>query len=173
MDSFRISIDFTYGRCKLSLATEEHSFTSSAYQVHRSFKEFVRCIVGLLDGRESTSCRWVTGELAGGVFIDFVIDPDQHINLAAHEFAYDQNARTYATMWSAERGDLVFRARVAVTSFFPAAARALRRARVLYVDPTGYMPHWGSEFPEEEYRYIQDAATRYGYNPTPTDQIQP
>ena len=172
MEEFTARLEFSYGWCALVMKAGDESVEMSAYRLHQSFNELVASIDNLLEHRESVSVRWGTGEVAGGYFIDLVADPGDHINIAVHEFEFGSEAIDYKSIWSAARGDLKFQARVTMQSFFQEFAEQLRKVKVLSVDQSGYMEHWGWNFPETRCQHIQEAAVRYGYHPTSTDEIR-
>jgi hypothetical protein len=169
---FAAHIDFSFGQCTLTMDWRGDTVASRAYRLHRSFDELTHAVGQLAEGVETTSCRWVSGELAGGVFLDFVADPGNCVNIAVHEFLFDETAREYQEMWSAVRGPVRWHVRVPRTEFLLGFVTGLRRARVLYADETGYLEHWGGLFPDTEFQRLSSIAHRLGYQPASTGDIR-
>ncbi|HEX3784343.1 MAG TPA: hypothetical protein VHX38_32190 [Pseudonocardiaceae bacterium] len=72
---FAARIDFSYGRCTLAMDWPGSTVTYSAYRLHRSFEELTHAVCQVAEGTPTGCCRWAAGEIAGGVFLDFVADP--------------------------------------------------------------------------------------------------
>jgi len=167
-----VRIDFSYGRCTLAVDWSGSMVTFNAYRLHRSFEELTHAVCQVAEGVAVSSCRWASGEIAGGVFLDFVADPGDSVNIAVHEFRFDENATEYEEIWSAERGPVLWRVRIPRAEFIIGFAAALRRARVLYADHSGYLEHWGWLFPDAEFQRLGDIAQRLGYQPASTADIR-
>jgi hypothetical protein len=169
---FTARLDFSYGRCSLTFDLEGNKTQITAYHLHRSFEELVHAVAELATGVPTSSCRWVSGERAGGVFIDFVADPADGINVAVQEFRYDEASTKHEEIWNAGRGTIIWEARIARADFLFGFVIALRRAKVLYSDDTGFMSEWGWLFPERDFDRIASITQRLGYPPVSTKEIR-
>lgn len=169
MDAVTFSVDVSVWRgwCTLELTDEEAGAVS--VQTHWTGNALVDLVDSIHDivfsQRSSSSCRWPL-ELAGGHFLDFVLDPHDGVNIAVHETAYGSGQTTVATIWSAARGKVVFSTRVSVSDFASGFSSAFRRLRLNSVDSHGVISEWEHTFPFTRVESLEiQTEKRFGHRP--------
>jgi hypothetical protein len=84
--------------------------------------------------------------------------------VAVHRFRHPDGSE-FSEIWSAERGESLFGAHLALAEFTVALAAALRRVRATAVDASGMIRDYPRPFPQSEFERIETRAARYGYHP--------
>lgn len=165
MQSVEIDFIFVAGESTLTLVSDGAEISISNHWLNARFSDLVECFNLLLDGVESTSCRW-QGPVQEGHFIDFVADPQGQVSIAVHEFRYAEGSE-YSEIWSAERGASIFHAHVPLRDLTVVMAQALRRVRTTVVDAAGVIDEYRHPFPQAGFDRIEAKAARFGYAPEP------
>lgn len=169
---FKIDLNLSFGWCNLHLQADGDDVAIKTHWLVDGFAEFAQAVKLLLTDRSSVSVRWPL-EVAGGHFIDLVVDPQNVLHVAISEFEHGVGSPTADTIWSAVRGSLVFEAHVPLADFVVGFADCFRRIRVTSVDSSGFIAQWGHSFPQSSYEFIESTANhRYGFKPVRTDEVE-
>ncbi len=171
MSALTLSLTVSGGWCALSLSDPTAEVRIQTHWLNDGFTDLSAAVLDLLSGRPSVSVRWPL-EVSGGHFLDFALDSRGGVSVAISEFKYGIGADTVETIWSAERGKLVFSCHVTLSDLVSEYLRNLRRIRVLNVDVGGQIEQWRHLFPQSAYEQIEAcAARRFGFKPATISEI--
>jgi hypothetical protein len=171
MSNLELEINISFGWCSLRLRNEDNQVSVKTHWLVDGFTELVDAVYRLVRGASTVAVRWPF-EVAGGHFIDFVVDPRGGLHIAVSEFAHGVGSSTAEQIWSASRGSQIFSAHVTLAEFIVAFMNSARQLRVISVDSTGYLNEWRHSFPQSLYESLERVATaRFGYKPRTVDEI--
>lgn len=171
MNDFDLGIDIASGWCTLRLTSANRQVQIRTHWLVDGLTELSLAVAALLAGRTTVGVRWAY-EIAGGHFVDFVLDPEGGLNIAVSELEYGAGTEGADKVWSAVRGSVVFRAAVPFTVFLRRYLAAMRIVRVRNVDASGMVLEWRHSFPQSIYEALErDVSARFGYKPMTAEEI--
>lgn len=165
--AFSVDVSVWHGWCTLDMSDDDEGAVSvRTHWTGNALVDLVEAVNDIVLGqRKASSCRWPL-ELAGGHFVDFVLDPHGGVNVAVHDAAYGPGQTTAAAIWSAARGGVVFSSRVPLKDFAISYSSAFRRLRLSQVNSHGVISEWEHTFPFNRVESLEIAAEKqFGYRP--------
>jgi hypothetical protein len=91
MAGFALDLDVSYGWCSLRMQDGPNEVHIRTHWLVDGLSELTLAVGSLLAGRPAVSIRWPL-EVAGGNFVDAVVDPQNVLHLAVSEFEFGVGA---------------------------------------------------------------------------------